>query len=256
MVKHHPRTPNLLAGLVLASTLAGCAGAPAKQEEPKAQNSPVKWTQEFNMPGLLDQPVAVNSQKDLRKLRESPWYASVAVEAPDLNEPQAIDSCNDYFAVNAENLRAHKAQEHNALLELMVMCEATRLLSEASPAKQSNIPEQPLDAQLPDRLPKSVALVTSQSEWNRIENDQNVSSWGEVNTINEVKKTSAHQAEYHLDTGLQTVSILGRGDFNEDGREDLLVSVKDTVEGGSYFNLRLFVLTVTDQGEWRVEAEY
>lgn len=65
-----------------------------------------------------------------------------------------------------------------------------------------------------------------------------------------------HRAEYRIEGGLQALSVLGLGDFNGDGREDLLASVRDTVEGGSYFNLRLFVLTVTEGGNWQMEAEY
>lgn len=251
MVKNCPKSSNLLIGLFLVSSLVACD--PAKQEESKNQ-FPVKWTQEFGMPDLLDQPPEVSSQTDLRRLLELPWYASIDVEASELKASHAIDSCNDYFAVKSTDLRARKEPEHKALLEFMVMCEATRVLSEASPAKRSYIPEQPLSDQLPNKLPKSFALVTSQSEWNRIENDHGIASWGDVNAIKQVNQVSPHQAEYLSDAGLQTVSILGRGDFNGDGREGLLVSVKDTVEGGSYFNLQLFVLTATDQEDWLVEA--
>lgn len=208
------------------------------------------------MPSLLEQTPEVRSQKDLRKLLELPWYARIDVESRELKTPRAIDSCSDYFSVKSSDLRARKEQEHSALLEFMVMCEATRLLSNASAAEYSNIPAQPLDAQLPNRLPKSIALVTSQSEWNRIKKAENISIWGDVNATSMAEQPSMYQADFRSDAGLQTLSILGRGDVNGDGGEDLLVSVKDSAEGGGYFNLRLFVLTVTEQGDWQIEAAY
>lgn len=256
MVKYCTRTLSFLIGLIAAGGIAACAGAPAKQDELKAHALPVTWTQELGMASLLDQSPEVNTQKDLSELLGLPWYTSINIKAPELNKPQSVASCNEYFAVKTPELRAQKEQEYSALLELMMMCEATRLLSEASPAKQSNIPAQPLNAQLPEKLPNSIALVTSQSEWNRIKNDQGISTWGDVNAVSVAEQPSTHQIEFRSDAGLQTLSILGRGDFNEDGSEDLLLSVKDTVEGGSYFNLRLFVLTVIDQGDWQVEAAY
>lgn len=256
MVKHCTRTLSFMIGLIAAVSLAACTGAPARQDESKAHALPVTWTQELGMASLLDQAPEVTTQKELSELLELPWYTSINIKAPELNKPHSVASCNDYLAIKTPELRAQKEQEHNALLELMTMCEATRLLSEASPAKQSNIPAQPLHAQLPEKLPKSIALVTSQSEWNRIKNDQGISTWGDVNAVSMAEQPSTHQTKFRSDAGLQTLSILGRGDFNEDGREDLLLSVKDTVEGGSYFSLRLFVLTVTDQGDWQVEAAY
>lgn len=256
MVKHYQKTSNLLLGLILAGTIAGCAGASAKQDGSDGHETSVTWTQEFGMPSLLEQTPEVNSQKDLRKLLELPWYASIDVGSRKLETARAIKSCNDYFSVKSSDLRAQQEQEHSALLEFIVMCEATRLLSYAAPAEYSHIPAQPLDAQLPNKLPKSLALVTSQSERNRFKNDQSISSWADVNAISMVEQPSAHQSEFRSDAGLQTLSILGRGDLNGDGREDLLVSVKDSVEGGSYFHLRLFVLTVTEQGDWQIEAAY
>lgn len=255
MARYYPRALHFLVALTLVGGLASCIGTPVRHDESEIEKFPLKWTEEFTMPSLLDRVPEVSSQNDLAKLLEMHWYASIDIQVSESKEPQKVISCNDYFAVKTHRLRAQREPEHNALIELMVMCEATRLLSEASPAQQSNIPPQPLGAELPNTLPKALALVTSQSEWSRIESDSNVSHWGEVNSVNEVVQTSAHQTEYRSDAGLQTVSILGRGDFDEDGREDLLISVEDTVEGGSYFNMRLFVFTVTDQGNWQVEAK-
>lgn len=236
----------------MAGSFAACVGAPAKKNYEDVEETPAQWTQEFNMPGLLDQPPAVRSQTDLRRLLELPWYTGIVAESSTTGDIETVANCNDYFSVGAANARAQRLREQNALLELEVMCEATRLLSAASTAQQSNIPERFLDEHLPGKLTKFFALVISHSEWQRIRNDGSKTRWSDVNTLNEVRQTSPNTAEYRSDAGLQIFSILGRGDFNGDRREDLIVTVKDTVGGGSYFNLRLFVLTVTDQGDWQV----
>jgi len=41
----------------------------------------------------------------------------------------------------------------------------------------------------------------------------------------------------------ETLVLWGRGDFDGDGRQDLLVETRDTLTEGTYRNLRLFVLS-------------
>ncbi len=86
--------------------------------------------------------------------------------------------------------------------------------------------------------------------------DPTISHWGDVNDITEVNHVSEHRAEYRSVSGVQTLSVLGRGDFNDDEHEDILVSVQDSVEGGSYFNMRLFVISVNESGSWDVEYQH
>lgn len=238
--------------LVFAAALIGCNGA--------AQSSfnamPVQWTEEFGMAGLLQEEVAVDRQEDVVTLLEMPWYASIDVKAGGADGIKTLSSCSDYFLIQQLELHAKNEQERSALLELKVMCDATRLLSRATPAARSDIPARPLDAALPSKMPAAVALVTSQSEWERIRRESTSVLWGEVNGIRKVDQDTDHRSTYYSDAGMQVLAELGRGDIDGDGREDILVSVKDTAQGGDYFNLRLFVLTVTTEGQWKVVADH
>lgn len=217
---------------------------------------PVIWTREFNMADLLANSVDVNSQKELALLMNRSWYASFEVQLPATSELRTLSNCNDYLAINSENPVARQNQESNALLELMVICEATRLLSKASAARSSKIPPAPLHAHSPDELPKALALVTSESEKTLIQGNQTISRWGEVNSVSESKRISPDRFEYYSDASVQMLSLIGRGDLDSDGVEDILVRSTDSVEGGSYFDMRLFVLTVDHWGEWQVISEY
>ncbi|MFL1405875.1 hypothetical protein ACJO2E_11100 [Marinobacter sp. M1N3S26] len=255
MSKYVAGKVHLVVPMLLAFSIAACSGN-ASQGESAVVNYPVKWTDEFSMSNLVEGEPSISSQEDLRNLLGRPWYASIDVIKGDARAPEAIASCNDYFSVKGENLRVSRGQESSAFLELVVMCESTRLFVEATASAQSAIPAQPLTEELPERLPKSLALITSESEAQRIMTDPAISSWGDVNDITKMDRMSEHRVVYHLDSGQQTLSIHGRGDFNGDGDEDVLVSVQDTVEGGSYYDLRLFVLSVTESGEWVVDGQY
>lgn len=233
---------------LFAVALMGCMG----MAQPSASARPVQWTEEFGLPGLLAEEVAVRRQDEIAALLVKPWYASVDVKAAGSDEVNTLHSCSDYFLMGQLDPHAKNEQEGSALLELKVMCDAARLLSRAAPATHSDIPAKPLDTSLPSTMPAAVALVTSQSEWERIRRGPTSVRWGEVNAIKKVDQDADHRSTYYSDAGVQVLAELGRGDIDGDKREDILVSVKDTVQGGDYFNLRLFVLTVTTQGEWQV----
>ena len=247
----------LLGCLSLTAFLFGFSSSP-KISRPVLQNKhiPVGWTQELSMASLLAKVPAVNSQKDLSALLANPWYANFDVTTDKAGESKTLHNCHDYFALKVPGLRAQQEPENNSLLELKVMCEATRLLSQATSAQYSKIPKNPLNSQLPKKLPKLLAFEISKVEWDRAQKDPRITHLADVEPIKRVERRSAHQNVYHLAGGAQTLAILGRGDMNGDKWEDILVAVKDTVDGGSYFNLRLFVLTVTPQGQWQVVAHY
>lgn len=211
-------------------SMSACSGN-ASQTGLEAEKYPVELTDEFSMPDLLEGAYSPGDREDLRDLLERRWYTSVDVITGSAKAPVPLASCKEYFSVKAQDLRADKEREQNALLELIVMCEATRLLAEADASRQSSMPARPLNEDLSEALPKEFALITSLNETRRIMNDPAISSWGDVNDITEVNRVSEHRAEYHSVSGVQTLAILGRGDFNDDGREDILVSVQDAVEG-------------------------
>lgn len=243
--------------LLLVFGLVACSGQAAEGESGVAAVvHPVQWTGEYSMPDLLDEPSSVSSHEGLRNLLGQRWYADIEVVKADGEPPEMVTSCNDYFSLEGKKLHVQNVQERQAFLELIVMCEATQWFVEASASARSGIPAKPLTEDLPEHLPKSLALVTSEAEFQRIMKNPAITNWGEVNDITRMTPESEHRVVYHLEAGQQSVALIGRGDFNRDGTEDILVSVQDTVNGGSYYDLRLFVLSVTEPGKWVVEAQY
>ena len=247
---------SLFVYLGIAVNLVGCANALSSNGHRLDKTIPVEWTQHLSMASLLAEDVATQTQKDLSLLLAKPWYSTIEVKGTKKEKSWVLGSCKDYFALNQLGIRAQKEQENNAFLAFKVMCEATRLLSQAKPAQHSNIPTIPLDETLPLKLPKSFSLATSQTELDRIQHNKNLTYWGDVNTIKKVEKKSPYQSTYYSDSGIHDLQISGRGDINGDTWEDILIIIRDSIEGGHYFNLRLFVVTVKDQNQWQVVAQY
>ncbi|MEI8633548.1 hypothetical protein P4S72_18710 [Vibrio sp. PP-XX7] len=107
-------------------------------------------------------------------------------------------------------------------------------------------------------LPKDMALVTSTSRYNDVHADPTITTLEDVNHIVKVMQQNEFSATAEDDGGgIQDITILARGDFNNDQIEDLLFSVSNSVVGGSYTSYYLYVLTKTKKdGDWVVLAEY
>ena len=136
-----------------------------------------------------------------------------------------------------------------AFLELSVMCRSVAVLLNAQESRQSNIPNHFINQDLPEKFPWAVALQTSVTETKKKSLEGAGKYWGDLNNVT-YRPISEGKVRYLSQSGTQTIEEIGRGDFNHDGLEDVLVTSRDAVTGGSYFNLRLFALSVDRKGQW------
>lgn len=142
------------------------------------------------------------------------------------------------------------------LMELALMCRATVLLSNASAARRSYIPEPAIGPNSPQIFPAELALELSAAEAEARTDKNSAHRWSDVNTGFNVAEASEDSVVFSHDGGRQELALVGRGDFNHDGIEDLLITSRDSVKGGSYFNVRLFALTIGPNGDWSLIGEY
>lgn len=139
-----------------------------------------------------------------------------------------------------------------AFLEFTVMCEAARVLMVSERSAVSYLPRVVLSELSPRLWPKEFALQTSAEEARRTNQNSKLVSWDDVTPITKYISKSGSNAFFYHQGGFQQVEVIGRGDTNKDGVEDLMLSVRDHADGGSYFNMRLFVLSVDSQNNWHL----
>lgn len=232
--------------------IVGCA-APIVGEANK--NIPVSWDTGFSMLSLLDsQDVTLNSVDDLEKLVDATWYAEVDVINTKVGKA-ALGSCHDYFTKVKGTPRTANENEMSAYLELKIMCEATRLLMNAKDSKETFLPRNVLGETMPKLWPKAMALRISTEESRRDMENTELMSMNDVTPIVKYESHSKSKAAYFNKGGYQEVEIIGRGDANNDGVEDIFLVVRDHVEGGDYFNMRLFILSVDSKASWHLIKE-
>ncbi len=249
--KRMPRTTQWACNAIFLIAALSILGCTQTTSPTKNHILDVRWESGFTMPELLSESITITTQSDIQALLKKPWYTPIAIKHAKHAEVRSLDNCAAYFANRTASLRALRDPENNALLELRTMCEATRLLANAAISTLSYLPEAILTAQAPQHFPKHMALVTSQREWDKHMQDAKKRVWADINTITHSLSQPPSQTDYQSETGLQQVSVVGRGDIDGDTIEDVILLSRDSTNEGSYFNLRLFVLTVGPRGLWR-----
>lgn len=236
-------------------SLFSCASMPGNGKVIQAEvvtkqnTTAVSWYSGYTMPTLLAKPIQPASTSDLTEINRRNWYSEAEVIFDEINpkEKFTLSSCNDYLARSVRShlrLRTVKPSDNGPFMDIALMCRATQLMQTAKKAERSFLEAIHFDENLPKLLPKAIAMVISGSEWARIDADKPIKSWNDVNPIIKVEKLGPFQARYHDDSGgRQELALVAKGDFDGDGTEDMLITSDDHVEGGSYFAIRLFLLT-------------
>jgi len=229
-------------------TVQGCVtnAAPA----PKV-SIPVNWNSGFTLPELLASTIEFTTIEDLKQLIAAPWYADITMIHTKAGDC-VFNTCQNYFDRAIQTTRTAKENEMGPYLEFKVMCEAANLFLSAKNATSSYLPERVLSNDLPNLLPKSVALQTSLEESKRNANNVALRHWADITPLTKYEPLSATKSIYYHEGGYQELEIIGRGDTNNDGIEDVIVVVHDYLDGGNYMNIRLLVLSVDTKDNWQL----
>lgn len=218
----------------LSVLLCACAGTPVSDTP-----LPVTLGSGFTLPSLFDEPESDRNPAHALHWLDQRWYAEAEVMAGSQRQAMVLDSCTDYLAA-PEPVHPARSQEMAAFSELAVNCIAAGLIAAGKASRQSYIERRLVDENLPQRMPSMLALMTSDSEWTRVDPGQ---TWDQVNTNSSFTATGENAGRFAHGGAIQELAEMARGDFTKDGLEDVLLSSFDHVQGGSYTARRLFLLS-------------
>ena len=212
-------------------------------------DSAVAWYGGYKMPELLAEPMKNAGVDDLNSIMTRKWYAEFNVYSGHVSgKATVLTNCADYLALQGPVINTVKKNENAAFMELAVMCRATKQILSATNPEHNYLMDIQFNKALPSQLPASVALVISESERKKLNADTSKKTWQDVYHITSVEEAGPNRAIYRHTGGIQELELVARGDFNGDKIEDLMISSRDSVEGGSYNAIRLFVVTRNTEG--------
>lgn len=248
----------LLAGV----TTAACN----KKTEPTHSTPPeqaapfVPWYDGYKMLELLEEPAPLTDARDLANLLKRKWTYGEFRLYKETAEDKVItlSSCEGYLAQASERLWAVKAFEDKWFINIAPMCRATQIMLTGTQPEKTWLQGLQFDKNLPGKLPVHLAMVISTSEQTRIDANKSLKHWQDVYHITQVEVLGSWHAIYRDDGGgIQELELVAKADFNGDKIEDILITSRDSVVGGSYKNVRLFMLTkYSEAGEVILSNEY
>ena len=217
-----------LAAALLA--LTACA-----QPRPAGPALPVTWNAQLELPNLTDLDAR------LAKPFDSPLHAVRGGQAV------TITNCDGYLAQMRRGARAANDREQRLLEFRGAQCRALDLLRSARPARRSALSGTILDARV---LPPTLSFLPSDADRRRaLAAQARGSSWQDAEPDVKVTAQTPEQATFETSTGYVRIDRYARGDFNQDGVEDVLLRVNSYARQGTYATTRLFLLTREREGQ-------
>ena len=213
-------------------------------EKNSTAQSSVSWHSGYRMPDFLEQSFEIKSLKDIELIMRYKWYDEFLVRHPKKTGTSiSLSSCQEYFDLNVKQVFTVKESENAPFMAISAMCQATKAILEATPVKDSFLRTLEFDKDLPNKFPAQIAMVVSETESVILLNSKTIKYWSQINKISSVEKITPYHAVYKHDGGSQEIELVAKGDFNGDAIEDMLITSRDSVEGGSYSALRLMLIT-------------
>lgn len=161
-----------------------------------------------------------------------------------------VDTCDGLFKADAADTKLSPDESFNVYRAWAQSCYASKVMASAKKAKVSHLSDFKLDKKWVGELPARLSLTISKDDQRRI--DSVVARHGGLVEATDVasmkfKNTDKVQQVTVTDKsgGVVRIDLVGKGDFNGDGIEDLLVATTDSIDGGDYQSLGLYTLTKT-----------
>jgi len=125
----------------------------------------------------------------------------------------------------------------------MAECLVLHILRDAKPATSSLVHDLRWNAELVDLLPTEFAIIiSSESERAAQEAAKRGENWHAFDPSIHAREKGTDEVIVIGDGFREQLIVWGRGDFDNNGTEDLLVQTFDTITEGTYRNTRLYLL--------------
>ena len=188
----------------------------------------------FMEPEVLETPEQVNA------LYSKSWFYSYEVvidSKPAIN----VDSCKVLSKALQEGYKSSDYKEQVALLATNKICTTWVAMGKLKPSKESFLDSFKHDAALANKMPPELSLIISNDDERRL---VKASSWEEMSHIQKVELVNDDQAIYYDNSGgIQRLTIMAKGDYNQDGIEDMVLHMANAVERGSYSSSYSYIVT-------------
>lgn len=197
----------------------------------------------LDLPEITYSSVPLTSRKALEVMLDRPFYATFSTKG----HPEPLKTCTEVLELQnslQHYLEPSKEWETPTLTDITSTCIAAKLNLNAEPSKTTFISKNPIDESMLKSVPYALGLNSSYYEKQHFLHDHPEAKWADSGPILQLKKHDNYNVTLILNGARQHIKLVGRGDINGDGIEDIILKITNTMDPPShYFTNSLWVLT-------------
>jgi len=185
-------------------------------------------------------PVEPREAQGFTKLFNKNWYFSANIKHS-VQGSKSVNNCKALTKKIESGYYAEKEYEHSFINAININCGVWYEMAKITSSKVSYISNIFSDSHFAEKAPPEFALIISRDDERRL---AKAKSWQEMSKIQKVKKLNSDQAVYYDNSaGIQNLTLMAKGDYNQDGIEDAILYMENSVEGGSYSSTHAYIIT-------------
>lgn len=205
---------------------------------------PIQWNSKLRLSSLADVDKRLTESFD-----DGPFNVRRFPSQEDLvhkknAEVTIITNCENYLDLTKRGFQSPTDMEWRVLLLRGAECYSLAALKTAAPARSTYLKSFRLDGSAPDFLPPSSGAVITPDDVRGVSAAEvKELSWKQYEPKMQIRHEEAGVLIVEGEGWRSQLEIYARGDFNEDGVEDLLLKKESIMKEGTYHSTRLLLLT-------------
>ncbi len=233
----------LIAGLLTVATV----GTHANTTE-SAEGHKLTWYPTFGLGNLLNQELPSNTRVNIAQLLKAKWYGTFDVSAfKKSGSERQVKNCEEFFIALDKDMKTVKGYELYYYTYLGLQCHTARAILEGKDAKRSYLTDFKFDESVIDVFPPDLADLVSEEMIKKVRNNKDINTLSkalrQISQLASIQVENEHEVVVRAIGGQKIIKLLAKGDFNNDGFEDIIVQTKNSIVQGTYKSTSLFLLT-------------
>jgi len=186
------------------------------------------------------EPVTLEKQEQVKTLLDKKWYFEESL-LKEGSPNKVVTNCNGLSNALDEGFNAFSYREQKVIKAMNKACLIWSNMGELSASATSYLSDFKHDSALAKKMPAELALIISNDDERRL---AKASSWEEMSHIKKVETLNKDKAVYYDNSGgIQKLAVMAKGDYNNDGIEDMVLYMVNTLEEGNYSSTYGYVVT-------------
>jgi len=189
---------------------------------------------------FFGEQINLTQAKDFLSLETKRWSYEFELKSSE-GKYEEVETCEALTEKIKNGYQAFIYSEREVTNARKLTCETWRIMSKLTFSDVSYLRDFEHNLNLPKKMPRELSLIISKDDERNL---AKANSWEEMGHFKKLEPLNKDQAIYYDNAGgIQKLTVMAKGDYNNDGIEDMVLYMINGVEGGSYGSFDGYVVT-------------